>query len=92
MLNIEERHLRIIKDILSNYPYGFHAFGSRVQGTNRPFSDIDICAMKEIPWLAKSHLEEEFEQSNLPFKVDIIEWNKLSKEFQQMIRKDFYPL
>jgi predicted nucleotidyltransferase len=92
MIYLEERHLKIIKEILSKYPYTFYAFGSRVLGTHKPFSDLDICAMDDIPTITKGYLEEAFEESDLPFKIDIIEWNKISKEFQTLIKKDLVEL
>lgn len=92
MIQVEERHLRIIRNILSDYPYTFCAFGSRVKGSNKPFSDLDLCIMEDIPELAKCYLVEAFEESNLPFKVDVLEWNKISKEFQTQIKNDLMKL
>ncbi|MCE5319391.1 MAG: nucleotidyltransferase domain-containing protein [Parachlamydia sp.] len=88
MIHIDQRHLKIIRDILSHYPFHFYAFGSRVKGTNKTFSDLDICSMDDIPELTKFYLKEAFEDSNLPFKVDILEWNKISKDFQNIIKQD----
>lgn len=92
MIHIEERHLKIIRDILKKYPYTFFAFGSRVQGTHKTFSDLDLCVKEELSDLTKGDLEEEFEESMLPFKVDIIEWNKISKDFQSLIEKDLQKI
>lgn len=88
MIHLEKRHLQIILDILSKYPYTFFAFGSRVRGTQKPFSDLDLCVEEDLPELTKCYLQAEFDESDLPFKVDIIEWNKISKDFQQMIKND----
>ena len=88
MIHLEERHLKIIKTILKRYPYTFFAFGSRVHGTQKPFSDLDICVQEDLPDLTKSYLQMDFEESNLPFKVDLVEWNKISKNFQKLIKKD----
>ncbi len=85
MIHLEERHLRIIQSILAHYPYTFYAFGSRVQGTHKPLSDLDLCSMEDIPELELFYLKEKFEESDLPFKIDIIEWNKISQRFQAII-------
>ena len=58
-----------------------------MQGIHKPLSDLDLCVMEDIPEITKSYLEEEFEESNLPFKVDIIEWNKISERFKSLIKK-----
>ena len=92
MIYMEERHLKIVQDILSRYPYKFYAFGSRLNPTHNQYSDLDLCAMEDIPEVTKSYLEEAFEESNLPFKVDIIEWNKISHDFQSLIKNSLVPL
>lgn len=89
---IEDRHLKIVKQILSLYPYTFYAFGSRVKGTPRRFSDLDICFIEEIPWNVRAHLDNDFEESDLPFKIDVIDWKSCSQEFKQEIQKDLLLL
>jgi hypothetical protein len=32
--------------------------------------------------------QDDFEESNLPFKVDIVVWDQLDSHFQQHIQKD----
>ena len=49
MLQIEKRHFEILQSILNKYPYYFYAYGSRVKGTARKFSDLDICYQENIP-------------------------------------------
>ncbi len=88
MIYMEERYLKIVKEILAKYPYNFYAFGSRVKGNSRKFSDLDICFMENIPWNIWAHIDEDFEESDLPFKVDVIDFNRCSENFQNLIRKD----
>lgn len=92
MIYLDQRDLSILQEILAKFPYTFYAFGSRVHGTQQLFSDLDLCVMVDIPELTKSYLEEALEESNLSVKVDIIEWNKISKEFQDLIRHDLVPV
>ena len=92
MIYMEERHLKIVREILSPYPYKFCVFGSRVRPTHNQYSDLDLCAMDDIPDVTKSCINEAFEESNLPFKVDIIEWNKISTDFQMLIKNSLIPL
>ncbi|CAG8461815.1 14962_t:CDS:2 [Racocetra fulgida] len=63
---------QIIRQILSRYPYRFYAYGSRVKGTARKFSDLDLCYQEEMPWNIYGRVKEDFEESNLPFKVDLV--------------------
>ncbi|CAH1762790.1 7289_t:CDS:2, partial [Entrophospora sp. SA101] len=53
------------------YPYTFYAYGSRVKGTARQFSDLDICYQEDIPLSIISDIREELEESNLPFSMEL---------------------
>jgi predicted nucleotidyltransferase len=85
---MENRHWTIVQQILSKYPYQFYAYGSRVKGQARKYSDLDLCFYKEIPWNVLSHIQEDLENSNLPFKVDLVFWGWMSAEFQGLIKFD----
>ncbi len=88
MIHMEERHWKIVQDILKKYPYTFYAYGSRVKGNPKRFSDLDLCFMDYIPGNIQGYIDEDFEESDLPFKVDVIDWNLMSPEFQNLIKKD----
>jgi predicted nucleotidyltransferase len=88
MLTMEPRHYKIVKDILSKYSYTFYAFGSRVHGNPKPLSDLDICFFENIPWNIRSHIDEDFEESDLPYKIDVVDWNTCSDEFRAQIKPD----
>lgn len=91
MLQLKNKHLVIVKHILSKYPYKFYAYGSRTKNQAQEYSDLDLCYYEEIPWNILSHLSEDFEQSDLPFKVDLVYWKWMSPEFQELIKKDLVP-
>ena len=88
ILHMDSRHLLIVETILKKYPYTFYAFGSRVKGTQRPLSDLDICFMEDIPWNIRAHIDEDFEESDLPFKVDVVDWNMCDEKFRAQIAPD----
>ncbi len=88
MIYLEPQHLKIISAILAKYPYRFYAFGSRVKGTHSSFSDLDLCFKDSIPRKELSQIKMQFEESNLPFKVDLIDWNKMEPAFQKLIEND----
>ncbi|CAG8456646.1 27239_t:CDS:10 [Gigaspora margarita] len=71
MLQIENRHRKIIHSILSKYPYQFYAYGSRVKNQAKKYSDLDICFHGKIPWNVLNHIQEDLEESDLPFKVEL---------------------
>jgi len=88
MLFMEPKHLSIVKNILSKYPYSFYAFGSRARGNPKTLSDLDLCFFDNIPLNILAHIDEDFEESDLPYKVDIVDWNKCSDDFRELIKKD----
>ena len=92
MVNVEERHLRILKAILQKYPYRFYAYGSRAKGKNRKYSDLDLCYKDDIPTKVILDIQEELEESDLPFRVDLVFWESMSSGFQKLIEKDLVPL
>jgi predicted nucleotidyltransferase len=71
MLQLEIRHQKIVREILSKYPYKFYAYGSRVKGTARQLSDLDLCYQEDIPDAVAFQIEEEFKESDLPFMVEL---------------------
>ena len=87
-LQLEEKHWNIIKKALSKYPYQFYAYGSRVKGNACKFSDLDLCYLEDIPFSILSQLREEFAESNLPFEVELVNWEHMRPAFQQMIKQD----
>ena len=92
MIYMESRHLEIVKSILQKYPYTFYAFGSRAKGTEKRLSDLDICFVDEIPGNILSHIREDFEESNLPFTVDLVNLNTCDEKFRLHIEPDLVLL
>ena len=92
MIQLKSRHRIIINNIIAKYPYQFYAYGSRVKGYAREFSDLDICYKEEIPLLTLGKIQEDFENSTLPFKVDLINLKWTSKSFQDSIKSDLIPI
>ena len=88
MINLNDRHLKLLKGILSKYPYTFYLFGSRSKGKSSKFSDIDLCYKESIPEDIIIKIRFELEDSNLPFFVDLVYWNDMPEGFQKLIEKD----
>lgn len=88
MLQLAERHQQIIRKILSKYPYTFYAYGSRVKGTARKLSDLDLCYQENIPDKVVFQIEEEFKESDLPFLVEVVSWKRMKSSFQELIKDD----
>lgn len=91
MIDLNPEHLQIIKKILAEHvsKHEIWAFGSRVTGTAKKFSDLDLVVItdKPLPVLTMALLKESFSESDLPFKVDILDWSTISDNFKQLITK-----
>jgi type I restriction enzyme S subunit len=66
-------------------------FGSRVNGTAKPFSDLDLVVMGDAPleFRQLAALKDAFAESNLPFRVDVVDWATTSAEFRAIIEERF---
>ena len=64
----------------SQAPAKAWVFGSRATGRARPYSDLDILISSPTPldWRARADLQDAFEASNLPFRVDVVEESRLA--------------
>lgn len=88
-LQIKPEHLKIVTSILQeNTKSKVFAFGSRTKGTARELSDLDLLIKDEITKVDLSKLREAFEESNLPFKVDLVVWADIEENFKKNIEKD----
>ena len=59
------------------------AYGSRVKWTARPQSDLDLVAFADdTQSMDIFHIKEAFEESDLPFRVDIFSWDDLPTSFR----------
>jgi predicted nucleotidyltransferase len=92
MLHLSKTESQIITSILSKYPYKFYAFGSRVKGYEKKYSDLDICYNDKIPLNVKGAIEERFEDSDLTFVVELVDLNLCDQSFKDKIAKDLIPL
>ncbi|KZX09990.1 nucleotidyltransferase family protein [Methanobrevibacter filiformis] len=92
MLKISKEEMKIVLDIIKRNAKDCEVsvFGSRLKGTEKVFADLDL-AFKCKCRLGLDRiiqLEIEFEESALPYRVDIVDYNKTSKEFQKIIDKN----
>jgi type I restriction enzyme, S subunit len=63
------------------------AFGSRVNGTARKYSDLDLVVITNRPLSLEisAALNDDFSESDLPFKVDVVDWSTTSEAFRSII-------
>lgn len=91
-LQIEPGHLEIIRKILAMFSVESYIFGSRAKGTARQYSDLDIVLKGDVDRETLSKIRDAFEESNLPYKVDVILWNDIDDNFKRHIQFDMVLL
>ena len=89
MLDLPADHLAEVRRLLRAHLPGCRvcAFGSRVTGKARRFSDLDLAVMTEMPldWRALETLKDAFAESDLPFMVDVLDWAITAETFRRAI-------
>ncbi len=67
------------------------AFGSRVTGRVKPWSDLDLAVIADQPlgFRRLGLLVEAFQESTLPFRVDVLDWHETSPSFQAIIAEQY---
>ncbi len=69
------------------------AYGSRVKWTSRPSSDLDLVAFAGPEQRRQvADLREAFEESNLPFRVDLLIWDDIPESFREEIDAEHVAL
>jgi len=88
-LDLEARYLEIMLNILNEFTpeYEVRIFGSRVRGTSRKYSDVDLLFIgkKQLDTKILNNLKDLFSCSDLPYMVDIIDWQTISDSFREAI-------
>ena len=96
-VDIRADHLEIVQDILRTHlPAGFEVwvFGSRANWTTKDSSDLDLAVggAASLDHEVMVGLEIAFEESNLPYTVDVVDLNAVSSEFRAIVESQKVPL
>src|SRR5438128_2084556 len=96
MINLRSDLLDIVKNILRCYVPDRRVvvFGSRIKSKVKPYSDLDICIIGDKPLSSATieNMREKFSESDLPIRVDIVDWAITSPEFRSVIEEHCEPL
>jgi predicted nucleotidyltransferase len=94
-IDMDNAHRALLVSLITRYLPGVEvwAFGSRVTGAARQCSDIDLAAFTRPEHrLGVSLLREAMEESNLPYRVDFWEWDRLPPAWKKNIEAAHIPL
>lgn len=93
MIDLAPEYLESIRAILAGHLPNceVRAFGSRVRGTATRYSDLDLVLVGEerIAKDCLNRLEEAFAESDLPIRVDILDWWAITESFRAVINRHY---
>lgn len=69
-------------------------FGSRAGGAVKPWSDLDLAFESDhgLSWEILGELAEAFDESRLPWRVDLVDRGTVSADFGRIIDQTKVPL
>ena len=96
-IDIRADHLRIVQAVLHRHlPAGVKVwvFGSRASWATKDSSDLDLAldGETEIPRRSLSALEAAFEDSDLPYAVDVVDVKRINERFRLIVQQQRVPL
>ena len=96
-VDIRPDHLEIVQDILREHlpmDVKVWVFGSRARWTTKDSSDLDLAVegTARLDHKAMSALEMAFEESDLPYIVDVVDLNAVGHPFKQIVEEQRAPL
>lgn len=91
-LALQPAELALVRGILQQHAPDFAAwaFGSRARGRAKHYSDLDLALVGErpMPSAQLAALAEAFSESDLPWKVDLVDWQRTDAAFRAVIAQD----
>lgn len=96
MIDLSPEHLAEVRRILASLAPDLEvlAFGSRVRGAARAYSDLDLALRGPAPLDPRrlAALKDAFAESDLPFSVDVLDWRAVSPEFRRTVEEGWERL
>ena len=96
MIDISPEHKNAITQILDKYipDRKVMVFGSRTSPASKPYADLDLAIMGDEPVElgTLALLKNAFAESDLSFRVDVLQWCRTSPEFRKVIEPQLPPI
>ncbi|MYC31561.1 MAG: hypothetical protein F4X64_00090 [Chloroflexi bacterium] len=93
MIDLNPNHLATVERILDGHvpECEVRAFGSRATWTAKDYSDLDLAIVGSGPLDRRTlgRLKEAFEDSELPIRVDVLDWHSISESFREVVKRDY---
>ena len=81
--------IEILEEKLAGMKAKVYLYGSRARGTEYEVSDIDLAIKsKDLSAIQLSQLKEAFHESHIPYKIDLVDFNKVDKDLKENVQKE----
>ncbi len=91
-----DHRLLVLNIVRANLPQSTKAwvFGSRATGRARRYSDLDLAidAGRRLTLDEIARLTDAFSDSDLPYKVDLVDWHDIDDRWRQIIATECVAL
>ena len=91
-IDISPANWSIVHEILQKHVphHEVWAFGSRAKRTSWKYSDLDLAIISDTPlsFKVRGDLMEDFSESDLPFRVDLLDWASTQEDFRRIVESD----
>lgn len=91
-IDVRADHWEIVRRILQQHvpQYEVWAFGSRAKWTAKQHSDLDLAVITDqpLPLAVNAALVDDFTESDLPWRVDVVDWATTSESFRRIIERN----
>ena len=89
MIAVSPSEMEIIQSIIKKHTPDCDvlAFGSRLKWTHNDASDLDLAikGSEKLPAKTIFNMKEDFMESDIPFKVDVLDYHRISDAFRGII-------
>jgi uncharacterized protein len=96
VINLTDSQKRLVKQICHEYlpESKIMVFGSRARGEGKTYSDLDLAVSgnKELSLESKALLIDAFQNSDLPFRVEIVDLAEVEDSFKKIISIDLVQI
>ena len=93
MIDLNPKYLETVQHILTEHvpECEVRAYGSRVKWTAKDYSDLDLAVVgnDRLSPRQMRQVQEAFEESDLPIRVDVLDWNAISDAFKNVIAEEY---
>jgi predicted nucleotidyltransferase len=83
---IKNKIKKTLRKYLGTSEYKIFIFGSWATKTNRQFSDVDVGLLgsRRISRNVIIRMQEELEKSTIPYRIDVVDFKRVSPEFKNV--------